>query len=150
MALDGATEDFFADLYRMRAPFAPAAYFDPEMDQLIYVRSDDSYRTDRVDQYLTHLWPPHEPKLVGVKIKGFRSVFDQLKGSGLVSESYFIPLCETIDMLLHFGVTTHNSVHDFSSDGYRAKLYRRAQEVVGDYRFDERALVNAAWAAGAL
>ncbi|WP_448188141.1 hypothetical protein [Azospirillum sp. sgz301742] len=155
MAIERQTAELFARLYAMNdgKPFEPTAYFDPEMDQLIYLRSNESYRANRVDEHLTLLWHAQHPQLVGVKIKGFRSLFDRLKEQGLVEESHFIPLCKALTLLLHNGIeetraqqgttppktNAHHSTHD---NIYRAKLYRQAEEVVGDYRYrlDERLL----------
>lgn len=91
-----------------------------------------SCRADRVDEYLTLLWHAREPALVGIKLKGFRSLFDDLKERGLIEEAHFIPLCRIVAEVLHLSVSQH---HD---DGALAKLYRQAEEVVGDYRYDPR------------
>lgn len=154
MALERQTADLFARLYAMNdgKPFEPTAYFDPEMDQLIYLRSNDSYRANRVDEHLTLLWHSQGPQLIGVKIKGFRSLFDRLKDRGLVEESHFIPLCKALAVLLHNGIEDGSQVGLEGRSGnadnanskaevapkdnvYRAKLYRQAEEVVGDYRY---------------
>ena len=139
MALGERTADLFERLYAMNdgRPFEPTAYFDPEMDQLIYLRTNESYRASRVDEYLTLLWNAQEMTLVGIKLKGFRSLFDDLKARGIVDEVHFIPLCRVVSEVLHI------AMGESQGDGYRAKLYRQAEVVVGDYRYDPRNLLAA-------
>jgi hypothetical protein len=57
------------------AGFSPKACYHRSMDFLIYLNEDCSYRADRVDQFLTLLWHPHEERLVGIKLKGFLALF---------------------------------------------------------------------------
>lgn len=64
-------------------PFSERVWFDSEMDQLVFLREDVSFRADRVDEYLTLLWHPYEERLVGLKLKGIQSKFDVVvKASG--------------------------------------------------------------------
>jgi hypothetical protein len=100
MAVESRTAELFTRLYAKAKPFEPTAYFDPEMDQLLYLTSNAAYRAERVDSRLTILWDAHELRIVGIKLKGFRSLFDELKAEGLVEESRFLPLCKAISMLM--------------------------------------------------
>ena len=58
-----------------KGEFKPLARYFPEMDFLIYLNEDCSYRADRVDAFLTVLWHPERDALVGIKLKGFRFLF---------------------------------------------------------------------------
>jgi hypothetical protein len=48
--------------------YKPSIFCIPGFDGIIYLGADVSYRADRIDDYLTLLWHPHKPELVGVKI----------------------------------------------------------------------------------
>ena len=143
MAVEARTAELFTRLYAMARPFEPAAYFDPEIDQLVYLTSNASYRAERVDSYLTILWDARELRIIGIKLKGFRSLFDELKTAGLVEESHFFPLCKAISMLMRRAVVSANPAKDDPQYKQRAHWYKKAEEVVGDYRFDERQLMVA-------
>jgi hypothetical protein len=60
------------------AEFKPMSRYSGPNDAMLYVREDVSYRADRVDPFLTILWHPSEWRLVGVKLKGFRFLFERL------------------------------------------------------------------------
>ncbi len=61
------------------ATFVPVARFYPAMDFLLYLAEDVSYRADRVDEILTVLWHPYEERLVGIKLKGFACLVQEVK-----------------------------------------------------------------------
>jgi len=144
MAVEARTAELFTRLYAMAKPFEPTAYFDSEMDQLVYLTSNASYRAERVDSYLTILWDARELRIIGIKLKGFRSLFDELKAARLVEESHFFPLCKAISMLMQRMVASANPAKDEPPYKQRASWYKKAEEFVGDYRFDERQLMMAA------
>jgi hypothetical protein len=89
------------------APFeACASYIEP-MDQITYLQEDESYRAYRVDQFLTILWHPHEERVIGIKIKGIRFLFESLRsiikaatGKDYLSHDTFVPLVGAIEMAL--------------------------------------------------
>jgi hypothetical protein len=138
--LTQSDDALFVGLYAQGTPFEPAAFFDAEMDQLIYLSTNAPYRADRIDPFLTLLWDADKPNLVGVKIKGFRAVFEQLKTAGLVVEDHFVPLCEIIGKLLHLTVSERT---ELDQGHYRAKFYRHAEQVVGDYRIEPQKMLAA-------
>ena len=82
--------------------FEPCAWIEPEMDQLIYIEEDVSYTADRVDPVLTLLWHPDvKDQLVGIKFKGIRHLFEELKSSGVVDEDgQFIDLVKAFSFIL--------------------------------------------------
>ena len=59
------------------SPFEPRALYYETMDFLLYLQEDLPYRADRIDPFLTLLWHPYEDRAIGVKIKGFRFLFDK-------------------------------------------------------------------------
>jgi hypothetical protein len=81
-------------------PFRPVARYYPPMDFLLYLNEDCSYCADRVDKFLTLLWHPYEDKLVGIKLKGLRYIFnqkrDRLSKYGTLSWPIFALLSEIL------------------------------------------------------
>lgn len=59
--------------------FSPKARYYPALDFLMYLNKDCSYRADRVDSWLTLLLDPQEDVLVGLRLKGFKFLFERLK-----------------------------------------------------------------------
>jgi hypothetical protein len=86
------------------APFSPVARYYPGMDFLLYLNQDCSYRADRVDPFLTVLWHPYEDRLVGVKLKGFRFLFDRIKSVLDLKEDHFVLVVKAIEIALVGGV----------------------------------------------
>lgn len=77
----------------------PVVCHHDSMDFILYLEDDLAYRADRVDSYLTVLWHPHDERIVGLKLKGFRYAFDGLK----LDESAFVPLVRVVSELLMEG-----------------------------------------------
>ncbi|MEI8393450.1 MAG: hypothetical protein WCF85_01855 [Rhodospirillaceae bacterium] len=157
MSIAQSDDDFFKELYALGRPFKPTAYFDEEMDQLIYVCTNDTYRADRIDPFLTLLWHATDAKLIGVKIKGFRSIFEKYKKCGSVAETDFLPLKDIITWLLNSqvkiqggwgnGTAPQLNVEELyqeavdvvgKSDSHKnvAQLYKEAVAIVGDYKWN--------------
>ncbi len=68
------------DIRPSTAEFKPFARYFPAIDAMLFVREDVSYRAEMIDeQYLTLLWHPWEPRLVGVKLCSMHEVYDLLK-----------------------------------------------------------------------
>jgi len=57
--------------------FQPCARYYGAMDILLYLETDLPYRADRVDPFLTLLWHPGKEEAIGVKLKGFRFLFQR-------------------------------------------------------------------------
>ncbi len=126
------------------AEFRPMArYFGP-IDAMIYVRDDVSYRADRVDPFLTVLWHPTEDRLVGVKLKGFRFLFERLSAvAPEVSTNDFLPLVKALEIALAAGVG------EVLTDGLEKKLqrdrkYEQARQLIRDVSVPNRDLPQAA------
>lgn len=83
--------------------FYPVARFHPEMDVIEYQNEDVSYRAERVDGMLTLLWHPKDERLIGIALKGFRFLFQQLKERHGVSDDKFLPLIMAVEEALVLG-----------------------------------------------
>lgn len=92
IALSSSLENLVLNM----SDFEPRVWFDREMDQLIYLHEDCSFRTDRVDPFLTLLWHPQEERLVGIKLKGIRSVYEDIVEAQGFTGKEFIPLLTVI------------------------------------------------------
>lgn len=81
MALEGTSLDALLSAWGdgELQPFKPVARYYEAMDCVIYLLEDLAYSADRVDGFLTLLWHPHEERLIGVKLKGFRFLFGRLQ-----------------------------------------------------------------------
>jgi hypothetical protein len=86
--------------------FTAGARYYEAMDCVIYLNDDVSYRADRVDAFLTLLWHPEDDRAVGVKLKGFRWLFQRLQAFGrdeketAMTEEQFVPLVKAIEVAL--------------------------------------------------
>lgn len=90
-------EEFQAVAAHM-SPTNDIAWFDPNMDQLMYMKEDVPHRTDRVDGFVTLFWHGQkEGQLVGMKFKGFRAVFNLLVKHYGLHEGDFISLVRFIE-----------------------------------------------------
>ncbi len=123
------------ELYKMDRDFEPTTYFDPSMDQLVYVRSNAPYRANRVDEWLTFYWAVDRMELIGVKIKGVRYLFNRLRDVGVISKQDFVPFCLMLEGIMKHMVN--------SKDGYQKVVYEQASDLVGDIKFDARQLLAA-------
>lgn len=90
-AQSGAAED---------GEFCPFARYVRGWDALIWVNADVSYRADRVDSFLTLFWHPQEERLVGIKLKGFRFIFTQVRDALRLREEDWIPLVKALEAAL--------------------------------------------------
>ncbi|MBF0373692.1 MAG: hypothetical protein HQL39_09770 [Alphaproteobacteria bacterium] len=79
--------------------FRASAWFEPEMDQLVYLTEDCAYRAERVDALFTLLWHPYEDRVVGAKIKGFRWVYELLTEQGKVERGGFLSMMNIIEIV---------------------------------------------------
>ncbi len=132
------------------SPFEPCASYSAPMDCIVYLREDVSYRADRVDQFLTILWHPADDRVVGVKLKGIRFLFDSLRsivrtvaGKDL-SEDTFVPLLGAIELALTMrlgspmsGMLEENRSEEFTELRNR---YELARGIVDGVTFDSRRL----------
>lgn len=125
---------------------ACARYYEP-MDFLLYLREDLPYRADRVDSFLTLLWHPHEERAIGVKLKGFRFLFQQLQAivraqGGALPENGFPTLMSAVEVAMTAGLGA--SVTAGAERKRLLKSYATAKVLVKAVRFDPRELKQAA------
>jgi hypothetical protein len=91
------------------APFEPCARYFEAMDILVYLEEDVAYRADRVDPFLTLLWHPSKHEAIGVKLKGFRFLFERmqatLKPHGVsLEDSQFLSLVSALEVAMTAGL----------------------------------------------
>lgn len=116
--------------------FVAGARYYANMDYLVYKKEAGAYRADRVDAFLTVLWHPHEDRLIGVKLKGWRYFFNHLKEALNLEDSDFFPLVNALEYALaEEYVLSIMKNHDaiLPSERYRrAKRYIAAVRLIDD------------------
>jgi len=135
-------------------PFEPCATYSAPMDCIVYLREDESYRADRIDQFLTILWHPHEDRVIGIKLKGIRFLFESLRSIVQTVtrkdplDDKFVPLVGAIELALKMraGVVLtekfeKNRVVDLVSLN---RSYELARGIVDGVTFDTRQISNMA------
>jgi hypothetical protein len=129
--------------------FEPCARYYPPMDCVIFLREDVAYRADRIDEFLTLLWHPSEDVAVGVKIKGFRALFNTLSEVAAAAgrslpEGAFTPLMSAIEvaMTMRVGSALTDKMEASRLEEHRRvmALYAQAFKLVGGVTFDPRQL----------
>lgn len=121
--------------------FKPVARYYPALDFMLYLNEDCSYRADRVDAFLTVLWHPHKEHLVGIKLKGFKVMFNQLKKIADLKDEHFLPLIKILE-LAAMGGLAEQMMRDQKERVLR--LYDRAREIAKGAQFDSRDLYQEA------
>ena len=124
--------------------FTPVAKYYSDMDCLSYVNLDCSYRTERVDAYLTVFWHPQEDRLVGVKLKGFRFLFTRLKNILDLKEAHFIPMVKAIELALAGGYAEALMAEHEKQEKIK-RLYAEASNLVVDVNVE----IDPSWALAA-
>ena len=135
------------------AEFEPCARYYEAMDTLIYLEADLPYRADRVDPFLTLLWHPQKEEAVGVKIKGFRVLFQCLQEVAeslgrKLDDEHFLPLVSALEMAMTAGlgaVITADAEERRVAE-VRVIKYGEARKLITrtQVRFDARELAKAA------
>jgi hypothetical protein len=123
-----------------------ARYYAP-MDVLLYLEEDVAYRADRVDPFLTLLWHPYEQRAVGIKLKGFRCIYEwtreifATRGIHLTSDD-FLPLITAFEVAMTAGrgaiLTRETEQKRFE------ERYAQARALIKDVQFDLREMALAA------
>jgi hypothetical protein len=114
--------------------FCAVAKYYPEMDFMLYLNEDCSYRADRVDQFLTILFHPDSEKVVGIKLKGFKFLFERLKNViGTLDDDHFLPLVKILEFALVGGVAEEIAA---KHRGRIKDSYEKAKKVAADVQFN--------------
>lgn len=109
--------------------FKPVARYHREMDFLLYLTEDCSYRADRVDPFLTVLWHPTKEDLVGIKLKGFRYLFELMRSVDPdLEEQDFWPLVDVLRAALVD--TMGQAIMDRVEEDRRRILRRRYEDAM--------------------
>jgi hypothetical protein len=132
-------EKFLENLVQATAPatadkFKPVARYYADMDFMLYVNENCSYRADRVDAFLTVLWHPQDDRLVGIKLKGFKLLFDQLRAvvGEVLRPDHFLPLIKALELAYVGGIaeTIISSYENEKRKQRTRELYAKARELL--------------------
>jgi hypothetical protein len=135
------------------ADFVPAARYYAPMDSVVYLREDVSYRADRIDAFLTLLWHPHDDRAVGLKIKGFRFIFERLRAQAAargneIPNHVFISLLEAVELAISVGLgsaITDEAEQDRMEEATkRAKKYEKARDLARSVEIDSKDIARVA------
>jgi len=127
--------------------FVPCARFYEDMDVLLYLEEDIAYRADRVDSFLTLLWHPDKEEAIGVKLKGFRFLFQRLqsilRSDGVkLGDEKFVPMISALEVALTAGLGSA-----ITADAEHARRveekYEKARRLIDSATFDTGELVSA-------
>lgn len=122
--------------------FQPVARFYPNMDFLLYVSEDCSYRADRVDMFLTLLWHPYDERVVGIKLKGFRFIFDRVKATLGLEDAQFLPLVQALEVALTGGMAEAIIRHE--AQDRVVSRYNQARKIAQGVNFSVSEIEEAA------
>jgi hypothetical protein len=84
--------------------FQPHARYHHGLDMVVYVTEDCSYTSEPVDAFLTLFWHPSQERLVGVKLKGFRHAFVQVRDRLGWEEGDWLPLVSVLELRMEQGL----------------------------------------------
>jgi hypothetical protein len=126
--------------------FFPCARYYAPMDLLIYLQEDLSYRADRVDEFLTLLWHPSEDRAIGVKLKGFRFLFQRLTAALAaqnvqLGDGVFVSLVAALEIAM---TSLGSAVVAQAERERREQSYERARELLKTVQFDTAPMAAAA------
>lgn len=124
------------------ASFLPMARYYSPMDFLLYLNEDVSYRAERVDPFLTVLWHPVDEKLVGIKLKGFRFIFERLKSILDLRDTAFLPVVKAIEIAMVGGLG-QAFIENHERERLRT-LYAKAKDVAREAQFNPQELYREA------
>lgn len=130
----------------MLPAFKREAFYYEAMDFVIYLEEDLPYRADRVDDFLTLLWHPSEDRAIGVKLKGFRFIFERIRqilraGGRELSSEEFLPLIAAVEVAMTAGA---GATMTASAEQRRSiERYEAARALVQTITFDARELAHA-------
>jgi hypothetical protein len=121
----------FLEHAKSDAPFAKTRYF-KSMDMLIFVTKDVPYTSELVDGALTLFWSPSGESLVGLKIKGFRHAFEEVKNRWGLADSHFVMMVEILKEALEIGGT--DLLEDLEQE--RKNKYVLARNLVSQHQLN--------------
>lgn len=82
------------------APYIPVAVYFAESDCVEYVKEDTFCVYDRVDNFLTLIHDATKTRLIGFKLKGFKSVFNtHLKPLYKLNDEQFVNMVSAIEAI---------------------------------------------------
>lgn len=112
--------------------FQPITAYFAAMDFVLYLREECAFREDRIDGTLTLLLHPHKDRPVGVRLKGFRALYESVCERVPVLRKH-LPFDKLVEAL---EVGMHNDKGDAlvndATARRRRKAYERAKELLQD------------------
>ena len=127
-----SVERLFADLPKPKTvpePFKPHARYLADMDMLMFLTEDCSYATERVDAYLSLFWHPTEDRVVGLKLKGFKHVFNKIKDGMGATDEHWVSIYKVLEQVFTRLMS--------ESEGAKVQ-YTYAKTVAGAAKIDRR------------
>ena len=128
--------------------FVAGAKYDADMDFLLYLQEPLSFRADRVDAFLTILWHPRDDRMIGLKLKGWRMMFNEMKKTVDWKDEEFFPLVKALEFALSevFAKAIMDNIQKTPpSERYkRAKAYSDAIQFISHVNVPTRELARAA------
>lgn len=112
--------------------FQPVATYFPAMDFVLYLREDCAFREDRIDRTLTLLWHPQEERAVGVRLKGFRALYEFLRAHvpHLEEKLSFVKLIAALEVGMRSG--GGDALMKDAEAKRRREAYEKAKELLAD------------------
>ena len=87
--------------YNLMETYKPMAIYYQEADFLEYIRKDVPAVDRRVDDFLTLVLDMYSRDLIGVKLKGFRHLYERILSKGYINKDQeFIPLTELFEKMM--------------------------------------------------
>jgi hypothetical protein len=110
-----------------------AVYF-RAMDSILYLRQDSAYVADRIDEWLTLLLDPQTQQPIGVKLKGFRNIYLQMKEVrklvGIDLEKQ-VPFRSFISLAESIAIQIGDTIVDDTARRVQYDAYKIARDIVG-------------------
>lgn len=118
--------------------FRPVAQYYPEMDYLLYLTEDRSYRADQADIFLTLLRHPRLDQVIGIKLMGFRLLFERVRLMLELKDGDAMPLAKVLE-IASASNTAGTVVSRYSATDIK-RMYSVARYVTGEAVFPVSAL----------
>jgi hypothetical protein len=140
MAMTGLLDKIAPEFVGDNVPrFVAGARYYADMDYLLYMQEPCSYRADRVDEFLTVLWHPDDDRLVGVKLKGWLFIFNELREKMGWDDEDFFPLVKALEFGLAEVLARYVNNYQGATPSER---YRRVEQYSRAIRLVDNAKVH--------
>lgn len=111
------------------APFVSAAKYYARMDMMVFLQTDVAHRSEPVDAFLTVLLhPENDEEVIGIKLKGVRHTFEEVRKRWNLTDEDFILWHEVLAVALERGLG--DAIIDSVSE--RRRRYSQARKIAID------------------